>query len=208
MSGGRARACARMHARNLSARALAQPHDIGIQFFQLSSPFLCQDRLCQLKRELWKFFYACTQERTFRAGCTLFCNSCLLNFAKDELSDHDSENCSDIRRVTWFIICPKILTFLTLMFFTPPYSVDVSTFRQQWRQVMGLVVSCHHMSQGSKVSRIALQQSVRQWFQSSTPTNWQCILQSCLGQLKILLAKIHILKTCLLYTSPSPRDQA
>ena len=48
-------------------------------------------------------------------------NSRLLNFAKDELSDHDSKNCSDIRRVTWFIIGPKILTFLTLMFFTPPY---------------------------------------------------------------------------------------
>ena len=24
----------------------------------------------------------------------------------------------------WFLICPKILTFLTLMFFTPPYSPD------------------------------------------------------------------------------------
>ena len=70
--------------------------------------------------QLWKFFYACTQTRTFRAGGTLFCNSRLLNFAKDELSDHDSENCSNNRRVTWFIICPKILTFLTLMFFTPP----------------------------------------------------------------------------------------
>ena len=34
-------------------------------------------------------------------------NSRLLNFAKEELSDHDSENCSDIRRVTWLMICPK-----------------------------------------------------------------------------------------------------
>ena len=58
--------------------------------------------------------YACTQERTFRAGCTLFCNSCLLNFAKEELSDHDSENCSDIRRVTWLMICPKSSRFLTM----------------------------------------------------------------------------------------------
>ena len=61
--------------------------------------------------------YACTQERTFRAGCTLFCNSRLLNFAKDEWSDHDSENCSDIRRVTCLMICPKNSRFLSLMCF-------------------------------------------------------------------------------------------
>ena len=68
-----------------------------------------------LPKKFKKFYYACTQEGTFRAGGTLFCNSRLLNFAKDKWSDHDSESCSEIRRVTWLMNCPKILTFLSLM---------------------------------------------------------------------------------------------
>ena len=36
------------------------------------------------------------------------CKICLPNLARDELSDHDSENCSDVRAVTWFRICPGL----------------------------------------------------------------------------------------------------
>ena len=34
------------------------------------------------------------------------CKTRLPNLARDKLSDHDSENCSDVRAVTWFRICP------------------------------------------------------------------------------------------------------
>ena len=36
------------------------------------------------------------------------CKTCLPNLARDELSDQDSENCSDDRAVTWFRICPSL----------------------------------------------------------------------------------------------------
>ena len=36
------------------------------------------------------------------------CKICLPNLARDELSDHDSENCSDVRAVTWFRIRPGL----------------------------------------------------------------------------------------------------
>ena len=70
-------------------------------------------------------------------GGTLFCNSSLLNFAKDELSDHDSENCSVIRRVTWLMICPKSSRLLTLMCFIifRIFCVTLFTFlqfRKRW----------------------------------------------------------------------------
>ena len=45
--------------------------------------------------------FLCVHAKTHvSSGGTLVCNSRLLNFAKDELSDHDSKNCSDIRGVT------------------------------------------------------------------------------------------------------------
>ena len=40
------------HARTLRARALSSPPDIGIQLFKLMSCILCEDRLCQLKKNL------------------------------------------------------------------------------------------------------------------------------------------------------------
>ena len=36
------------------------------------------------------------------------CKIPLPNLARDELSDHDSEICSDVRAVTWFRICPGL----------------------------------------------------------------------------------------------------
>ena len=50
-----------------------------------------------------------------------FCKTRLPNIARDESSNHDFKMCSKIRALTWFIICPGILHFLTFMFFTPPY---------------------------------------------------------------------------------------
>ena len=49
-----------------------------------------------------------------------FCKIRLPNFARDESSNHDFENCSKISSVTWFRICPGLLHFPTFMFFTPP----------------------------------------------------------------------------------------
>jgi hypothetical protein len=53
-----------------------------------------------------------------------FCKIRLPNFAGDESSNHDFENCSKISSVTWFRICPGLLHFPTFMFFTPPYSTQ------------------------------------------------------------------------------------
>ena len=53
-----------------------------------------------------------------------FCKIRLPNFARDESSNHDFENCSKISSVTWFRICPGLLHFPTFMFFTPPYSPE------------------------------------------------------------------------------------
>ena len=50
-----------------------------------------------------------------------FCKIRLPNFARDESSNHDFENCSKISSVTWFRICPGLLHFPIFMFFTPPY---------------------------------------------------------------------------------------
>ena len=50
-----------------------------------------------------------------------FCKLRLPNFAQDESSNHDSENCSEISAVTRFRICLELLHFPTFMFFTPPY---------------------------------------------------------------------------------------
>ena len=50
-----------------------------------------------------------------------FCKIRLPNFARDESSNHDFENCSKISSVTWFRICPGLLHFPTFLFFTPPY---------------------------------------------------------------------------------------
>ena len=36
------------------------------------------------------------------------CKTRLPNLARDELSDHDSKNCSDVKAVTWFRICPGL----------------------------------------------------------------------------------------------------
>ena len=40
-----------MHACTLRARAIVQPPDIGIQLNQLIPSILCENRLCQLKKE-------------------------------------------------------------------------------------------------------------------------------------------------------------
>ena len=50
-----------------------------------------------------------------------FCKIRLPNFARDESSNHNSENCSEISAVTRFRICLELLHFSTFMFFTPPY---------------------------------------------------------------------------------------
>ena len=47
-----------------------------------------------------------------------FCKLRLPNFARDESSNHDSENCSEISAVTRFRICLDLLHFPTFMFFT------------------------------------------------------------------------------------------
>ena len=36
------------------------------------------------------------------------CKTGLPNLAGEKLSDHDSENCFDVRAVTWFKICPGL----------------------------------------------------------------------------------------------------
>ena len=55
---------ARMHLTcTLRARAIAQPPDIGIQFFQLISSISCKDKLFKLRRQIKNFFlsvHACT----------------------------------------------------------------------------------------------------------------------------------------------------
>ena len=40
----------------MRAQAIAQPPDIGIQFFQLILSILCKDKLCQLKSDTQKFY--------------------------------------------------------------------------------------------------------------------------------------------------------
>ena len=55
-----------------------------------------------------------------------FCKIRLPNFARDESSNHDFENCSKISSVTWFRICPGLLHFPTFLFFTPPYWLTVN----------------------------------------------------------------------------------
>ena len=87
-----------------------------------------------LKSGLWR----CSKKYGFNSNCqenylTLgswcgfksgfaFCKICLPNLARGYLSDHDSENCSEISAVTWFRIYPRLLQIPTLIFFTPPYS--------------------------------------------------------------------------------------
>ena len=56
-----------------------------------------------------------------------FCKLRLPNFAQDESSNHDSENCFEISAVTRFRICLELLHFPTFMFFTPPYCTAVYT---------------------------------------------------------------------------------
>ena len=64
-----------------------------------------------------------------------FCKICLPNLARDESSNHDSQNCSEISAVAWFRICPILLHFQTFMFFTPPYCGNLWTFL---REVLGI----------------------------------------------------------------------
>ena len=45
----------------------------------------------------------------------------LPNLARDESSDDDSVNCSEISAVTWFGIFSRFLKIETFVFFTPPY---------------------------------------------------------------------------------------
>ena len=52
--------------------------------------------------------------------CKQLCKPRMPNFAVDLWSDLDSENCSEISAVTYYIICLKNSTFLTFVFFTPP----------------------------------------------------------------------------------------
>ena len=47
------------------------------------------------------------------------CTSRLANFAKGKWSDHDSENCSEIRTVRWSVIWLWKLQFTILIFFDP-----------------------------------------------------------------------------------------
>ena len=47
----------------------------------------------------------------------------LPNLARDESSDDDSVNCSEINAVTWFGIFYRFLKIETFVFFTPPYYV-------------------------------------------------------------------------------------
>ena len=86
-----------------------------------------------LKSGLWR----CSKKYGFNSNCqenylTLgswcgfksgfaFCKICLPNLARGYLSDHDSENCSEISAVTWSGIFFNFFKILTFVFFTPPY---------------------------------------------------------------------------------------
>ena len=83
-----------------------------------------------LKSGLWR----CSKKYGFNSNCQenylkleswcgfksgfAFCKICLPNLARGYLSDHDSENCSEISAVTWSRI---FFNFLSFVFFTPPY---------------------------------------------------------------------------------------
>ena len=71
-------------------------HIIGALFCEMPSPWFCEMD-------------------------TLFCKLRQADFARDERSNLDFKNCSDIGAVTWLIICLLIFTFQTFGFFTPPY---------------------------------------------------------------------------------------
>ena len=49
-----------------------------------------------------------------------FCKIRLSNLARDESSNHNSKNCSEISAVTWFGIFFRFLKIATFIFFTPP----------------------------------------------------------------------------------------
>ena len=84
-----------------------------------------------LKSGLWR----CSKKYGFNSNCQenylklgswcgfksgfAFCKICLPNLARGYLSDHDSENCSEISAVTWFGIFSRFLK--SFVFFTPPY---------------------------------------------------------------------------------------
>ena len=62
-------------------------------------------------KNLINFFKRAHMHARCRGGL-LLCKTHLLNLAKDELSNLNSENCSDIRAVTSFMIYSDILKFL------------------------------------------------------------------------------------------------
>ena len=85
-----------------------------------------------LKSGLWR----CSKKYGFNSNCQenylkleswcgfksgfAFCKICLPNLARGYLSDHDSENCSEISAVTWSGIFFNFFKILTFVFFTPP----------------------------------------------------------------------------------------
>ena len=96
-----------------------------------------------LKSGLWR----CSKKYGFNSNCQenylklgswcgfksgfAFCKICLPNLARGYLSDHDSENCSEISAVTWSGIFFNFFKILTFVFFTPPYYIRwlVITYR-------------------------------------------------------------------------------
>ena len=90
-----------------------------------------------LKSGLWR----CSKKYGFNSNCqenylklgswcgfksgSAFCKICLPNLARGYLSDHDSENCSEISAVTWSGIFFNFFKILTFVFFTPPYTVCI-----------------------------------------------------------------------------------
>ena len=69
-----------------------------------------------------------------------FCKICLSNLAKDESSNHNSENCSEISAVTWFGIFFRFLKIATFIFFTPPYCT-LSTYWGRGRRITTIVTN-------------------------------------------------------------------
>ena len=87
-------------------------HIIGALFCEMPSPWFCEMD-------------------------TLFCKLRQADFARDERSNLDFKNCSDIGAVTWLIICLLIFTFQTFVFFTPPYLIGSFWFGLVWEARFG-----------------------------------------------------------------------